>query len=128
MPVMEFVGRVIDLFNEHRAAAAQPALRRPRLVSPRAWRPLHWWLAQRHRGRPRHLLNAFNAYRPYIATEKRFVAASTRRLLEGKVPYPRIESYLLRVADYAVTREWGKDVSWDPSLLVSSGDLPTTPA
>jgi len=128
MPVMEFTDRVIGYFNEHRAAGGQPPLRRPRLVSPRIWGLYSWWLAQRHRGRPRHLLNAFSAYRPYIATEKRFVAASTRRFLEGRVPYPRIESYLLRVADYAVTREWGKDVSWDPSLLVSSGDLPTTPA
>jgi hypothetical protein len=38
-----------------------------------------------------------------------------RRALEGKVPYPPIESYLLRVAEYAVSREWGKQVSWDPA-------------
>jgi long-chain acyl-CoA synthetase len=128
MPVPEFTDRIIGLFNQRRAEGGQPALRRPRLVSPLAWGPIGWWLARRHRGRPRRLLHAFNVYRPYITTEKRFVATSTRRALEGRVAYPTIASYILRVADYAVTREWGKDVSWDPSHLASSGDLPATPA
>jgi long-chain acyl-CoA synthetase len=128
MPVTEFVDRVVSLFNEHRATEGQPALRRPRLASPLAWKLYSWWLVRRYRGRPRRLLDAFNTYRPYITTEKRFVATSTRRSLEGVVAYPRIDSYLRLVAEYAVTREWGKDVSWDPSHLVSSGDLPATRA
>jgi len=128
MPVMEFADRVIGMFNERRAAGRQPALRRPRLISPLAWGLHRWWLTRRHRGKPRRLLNAFDVYRPYITTEKRFVATSTRRALEGVVAYPKIASYILLVAEYAVTREWGKEVSWDPSHLVSSGDLPMMPA
>ena len=128
MPVLEFADRVIGYFNERRAAGKQPALRRPWLISPLAWGLLRWWLTRRLRGRSRRVFNAFNIYLPYITTEKRFVATSTRQALEGRVAYPKIASYILRVAEYAVTREWGKDVSWDPSLLVPSSDLPVTPA
>jgi thioester reductase-like protein len=129
MPIMEFADRVLGLFNEHRAALGQPCLRHPKLVSPLVWGAVSWWLTRRHRGRPRRMITAFDVYRPYITTEKRFVAVSTRRALDGLVAYPPIASYLPRVAEYAVTREWGKDVSWDPSLLATtSGDMPIAPA
>jgi hypothetical protein len=61
-------------------------------------------------------LNSFEIYRPYMLTEKRFCAENTRKLA-SEVHYPPVESYLGRVAEYAVTRRWGRRVSWDPSLL-----------
>jgi thioester reductase-like protein len=116
MPLTEFADRVIAFFNERRLPG-QPPIRRPRLIGPLPWRAVRWWLGRRLRGRPKQQFESFNLYLPYILTNKRFVAASTRRALEGRVSYPPIASYILRVAEYAVTREWGKDVSWDPSSL-----------
>ncbi len=100
-----------------RIGRSRPPLRRPRLIGPLAWRAVRWWYGRRLRGKARRQFDAFNTYLPYILTEKRFVATGTRQALEGRVPYPPVASYILRVADYAVTREWGKDVSWAPSLL-----------
>ena len=122
MPLMEFADRIIAFFNERRvvqgqAGSGQPPLRPPKLIGPLRWRVLHWWLRRRLTERPRQQFDAFNLYLPYIMTDKRFVAASTRRALEGRVAYPTIESYILRVAEYAVSREWGRGVSWDPTLL-----------
>ena len=124
MPAMEFVDRVVDFFNERRSGGGQAPLRRPRLVNPIAWKVLRYWLGRRLHGRPREQFEAFNVYVPYLLTEKRFVAWDTRRALEGRVAYPRIASYVLQMADYAATREWGKRVSWDASLLVTSTSLP----
>src|SRR5205085_5147053 len=89
---------------------------------------LHWWLiswANRRRlhGRALELFEMFNVYLPYITTEKVFDAAPTRAALGSRVPYPKIASYLERVADYAVTREWGKRVSWDPSAYDADASI-----
>jgi thioester reductase-like protein len=122
MPLKEFADRIIAFFNERRVAegqagGGQPPLGRPKLIGALRWRVLHWWLRRRLPERSRRQLDAFDLYLPYITTDKRFVAASTRRALEGRVACPAIESYILRVAEYAVTREWGREVSWDPALL-----------
>ena len=124
MPAMEFVERVVDFFNQRRAGGGQAPLRCPRLVHPIAWSLLRRRLRRRLHGRPREQFEAFNIYVPYVLTEKKFAASDTRRALEGLVAYPKIESYVLRMADYAATREWGKRVSWDASLLVTSTSLP----
>ncbi len=116
MPLTTFAERITAFFNE-RLRQGQPPLRQPRLIGPLAWRGVRWWLGRRLKGRPRQQFEAFNIYLPYIMTDKQFVATSTRRALDGRVPYPRIGSYILRVAEYAATREWGKEVSWDPSLM-----------
>jgi thioester reductase-like protein len=123
MTIEEFLRRVVGWFNERRLARGEPPLRPPRLVGPAAWSVLHWILARRLTGRARFLLDSFNLYRPYITNDKRFVAASTARALAGRVAYPPIASYLRRVTEYAVTREWGKDVSWDPSMMRDRGAL-----
>jgi thioester reductase-like protein len=117
MTIMDFAHRLIAFFNERRISGQRP-LRPPKLIGPLAWRVVRWWLRRRLRGRPKQQFESFNIYLPYITTNKRFAAASTRRALEGRVAYPKIESYILRVAEYAVTREWGKEVSWDPSALL----------
>ena len=112
----DFADRIAAFFNEH-MGKGRPPVRPPRLIGPLAWRFLRWWLGRRLRGKPKRQFEAFNTYLPYILTDKRFLASETRQALEGRVRYPPIASYLLRVAEYAVTREWGKDVSWAPSLL-----------
>jgi thioester reductase-like protein len=122
----DFAECVLGWFNVARRERGEAPLRAPRLVGPAAWAVLHRLLRRRLKGRPKYLLEAFHLYRPYIMTGKRFVAATTRLVLEGRVPYPPIASYLRRVADYAVTREWGKDASWDPSVLTDRADVDLT--
>jgi thioester reductase-like protein len=112
----EFANRITAFFNERRGEG-RPALRPPRLIGPLAWRGVRWWIERRLRGKPKRQFEAFNTYLPYILTQKRFLAGDTRAALAGRVPYPAVASYLLRMAEYAVTREWGKDVSWAPSLM-----------
>jgi thioester reductase-like protein len=114
--LVEFADRITAYYNEH-VGKGRPPVRPPRMIGPLAWRGVRWWVGRRLRGKPKRQFEAFNTYLPYILTEKRFLAAETRRALAARVPYPPIASYLLRVAEYAVTREWGKDVSWAPSLL-----------
>ncbi len=123
MRVGEFSARVVGWFNESRRERGRPPLRSPRLVRPWVWMAAHFLMRRRLKGRTKFLLEAFNTYRPYIMSNKRFDASETRRALAGRVPYPPIESYLRRVAEYAATREWGKDVSWDPSVLKGRTDL-----
>jgi thioester reductase-like protein len=122
MPLAEFIDRMVGFFAERHvalggAAGAGPAVRRARIVGPWQWAVLRWWLRRTLARVPRRQFDAFETYLPYILSEKRFAAAETRRALEGRVAYPRIATYLARVAEYAVTREWGGDVSWDPALL-----------
>ena len=122
MPLVEFIDRVDRFFGERRAALGAaagggPAPRRTRVVGPARWAVLRWWLRRSLARVPRRQFDAFETYLPYILSDKRFVAAETRRALEGRVAYPPIASYLARVAEYAVTREWGGEVSWDPALL-----------
>ena len=112
----DFAARITAFFNEQ-MGQGRPLVRPPRLIGPLAWRGVRWWVSRRLRGKPKRQFEAFNTYLPYILTNKRFLAADTRQILAGRLPYPPIASYLLRVAEYAVTREWGKDVSWAPSLM-----------
>ena len=116
IPLADFADRITRFVNGLEREGRPPATC-PRLIGPLAWRAVRWWYGRRLRGKARRQFEAFNTYLPYILTDKRFVASSTRRLLAGRVPYPSIASYLLRVAEYAVTRDWGKDVSWAPSLM-----------
>ena len=87
------------------------------MIGPLQWAVLRWWLRRTLPRLPRRQLEAFDKYLPFILSTKRFVATETREALAGRVAYPPIASYLTRVADYAVTREWGDEVSWDPALL-----------
>ncbi len=120
IPLVRFVNLLADFYNEGRARDGKPSIPATRLVGPLRWRILKWWMGRRLEGRAKEQFAAFNVYLPYITTEKRFDAASTRRALEGKVAYPKIESYIRRIAEYAVTREWGKRVSWDPAAYRES--------
>jgi len=122
MPLPEFLDRIVGFLAERRAALGPvagggPAVRRPRVIGPVRWAVLRWWLRRTLARLPRRQFDAFNKYLPFILSNKRFVATETRRVLEGHVAYPPVASYLARVAEYAVTREWGEDVSWDPALL-----------
>jgi thioester reductase-like protein len=122
MPLAEVLDRLSAYFTERsaalgRAGSPAPAVRRPRVVGAVPWAVIRWWLRRTLTRLPRRQFDAFEKYLPYILTDKRFLAADTRRALEGRVAYPPIASYLARVAEYAVTREWGRDVSWDPALL-----------
>ncbi len=116
IPLTVFADRITAFFNDLRGPGL-PALRRPRMIGPLAWRAVRWWMGRRLEGKAKRQFEAFNIYLPYILTDKRFLAGETRRAVEGRVPYPPIASYLLRVAEYAVTREWGRDVSWAPELM-----------
>jgi long-chain acyl-CoA synthetase len=120
MPIQEFASRVCDYYNRQRAQAGQSPLPHTRIVGPWLWRVMKWWMARRLSGRAKEQFDAFNVYLPYVTTEKRFDVAPTRAALDGAVPYPRIASYIERVAEYAVTREWGRRVSWDPSAFQES--------
>jgi thioester reductase-like protein len=116
MPLTVFGTLITDFFNE-RLRAEGRSIRPPRVIGPVSWAVVRWWLSRRLKGRPRQQFQTFNIYLPYILTHKRFDAASTRSTLGQSVAYPAIESYILRVAEYALTREWGHDVSWDPAML-----------
>ena len=116
LPLVAFADRITRFINE-RMRAGRPPVRSPRLIGPMAWWGIRWWYGRKLRGKAKRQFDAFNTYLPYILTDKRFVATSTRQALDGRVPYPPVASYILRVAEYAITREWGKDVSWAPSLM-----------
>ncbi|HVY62094.1 MAG TPA: SDR family oxidoreductase [Planctomycetota bacterium] len=120
MPIMEFVERLVAYYNVQRKQDGRPPLVPTRPVHPLLWGIVKWWLRRKLEGRAREQFEAFNIYLPYITTEKRFDASETRALLNSSVRYPRIAEYIERVAEYAVTREWGKRVSWDPSALADS--------
>ena len=122
MPLPEFIDRIVGFLTERRASlgpagGGEPPVRRPRMIGPAQWAVLRWWLRRTLPRLPRRQLEAFNKYLPFILSAKRFVATETQSILEGRVTYPPIASYLTRVAEYAVTREWGDEVSWDPALL-----------
>ncbi len=122
MPLEEFLGRVVALFAARREAIVRaggtaPPVVRPRVVGPLRWGLIRWWLRRTLSKQARRKLDAFETYLPYVFTEKRFVAAETRAALGALAPYPPLASYLDRVAEYAVTREWGREVSWDPALM-----------
>ena len=126
MRLPEFLDRIVAFLAERRAslgaaAGGKPGVRRPRVIGPLGWAALLWWLRRTLPRLPRRQMDAFNKYLPFILSEKRFVATETRTALEGRVAYPPIATYLDRVAEYAVTREWGEDVSWDPALLRDPG-------
>jgi thioester reductase-like protein len=114
-----FCERITGFYNRQRERIDEPPLPVPRVVGPLRWRLLSWWVRRRLKGRALEQFEAFNLYIPYLLTEKCFDTTEARRLLEGRVPYPPIESYVDRVAEYAVTRSWGRRVSWDPALLES---------
>lgn len=120
MPIHEFTDRMVAYYNGQRQKAGQPPLPRTRFVSKWRWWFIKWWMGRKLSGRAREQFDAFNIYLPYVTTEKRFDVAATHALLEGKVRYPRIAEYIERIAEYAVSREWGKRVSWDPSVLQES--------
>jgi len=120
MPIGQFTDRVVAFYNAQRAKAGQPPLARTRFVGPLRWKLIKWWMGRKLAGRAKEQFDAFNIYLPYVTTEKRFDVAATLASLEGRVAYPTIASYIERVAEYAVTREWGKRVSWDPSILTES--------
>jgi thioester reductase-like protein len=122
MPLAEFLDRIVGFLAERRAtlgpaAGGGPVVLCPRVLGPVRWAVRRWWLRRTLARLPRRQFDAFNKYLPFILSEKRFVATETRRMLEGRVAYPPIASYLGRVAEYAVTREWGEEVSWDPARL-----------
>ena len=50
-------------------------------------------------------------------------SALSSRSKSCAVEYPPLASYIERVAEYAVTREWGKRVSWDPAGLQDSQQI-----
>jgi hypothetical protein len=116
MPLAEF-GRLVAAFFNDQLRAEGRSVRPPTLIGPAAWTVVRWWLGWRLSGRRKRQFEAFNIYLPYIMSAKRFSAANTRQALAGRVPYPAIATYILRVADYALTREWGQEVSWDPALI-----------
>jgi thioester reductase-like protein len=115
MPLQEFGRHIAAFFNQRPGATKRVGV--PLIIGPGTWRVVRWILSRSLRGRARRQFDAFNIYLPYILSAKRFEASATRRALGDQVPYPPITSYLSRVAEYAVTREWGRDVSWDPALL-----------
>jgi thioester reductase-like protein len=115
IPLRRFLDDLIAYYNRERARAGQPPFGPVRIVGPLRWRTLAWWTRRRIQGRAKEQFESFCTYLPYLFTEKRFEASATRAELEGRVPYPPIESYLERIAEYAVTREWGRRVSWDLS-------------
>jgi long-chain acyl-CoA synthetase len=122
MPLEAFLDRVVAVFAERRAAlvragGAAPEIVRPRVAGPVQWALLRWWLRRTLGRQARRKFDAFETYLPYIFTDKRFVAEETRKALGTGVRCPPLASYLARVAEYAVTREWGREVSWDPALL-----------
>ncbi|GIW72295.1 MAG: hypothetical protein KatS3mg102_1837 [Planctomycetota bacterium] len=119
MPLAQFIERTRALFNRRRAELGEPPLEPTRIVGPWRWRLIRWWLRRRLPRRARQQLEAFQLYLPYLLTDKVFDNTEARRLLAGRVAYPPVSSYLDRVAEYAVTREWGRRVSWDPALLES---------
>jgi thioester reductase-like protein len=118
-----FVERLVAYYNIQRATDGKPPLEPTELVGPLKWRIMKWWMRRKLEGRAKEQFEAFNVYLPYIVTEKRFDATETRRALAGVVEYPELGSYIERVAEYAVTREWGKRVSWDPAGLQDSQQI-----
>lgn len=131
IPLTTFCSRVSSYFNGRRADAGEPPVPPTRVIKPWRWKVMSWWLRRRLKGRALEQLTSFEIYLPYMLTEKRFDTSGARRLLEQHVPYPPIATYLDRVAEYAVTRQWGRRVSWDPALLESgswSGGWPATSA
>ncbi len=119
IPLRRFVDDVREHFNVRRREEGQPPLARVEIVGRWRWRLATWQARRKLRGRSLKQFEAFHLYLPYLLTVKTFDNTETRRLLAGRVPYPPIQSYLRKVADYAVTREWGRRVSWDPALLES---------
>ncbi len=113
-----FCDLLIDFYNADRARRGAPPLSRVKIVGRLRWRAIAWWQGRRLAGRAKEQFKSFLTYLPYLFTEKRFDARATRAALEGRVAYPPIETYLEKIAEYAVTREWGRRVSWDPA----SGD------
>lgn len=120
IPLRRFLDIVVDLYNRERARLNQPLLSRVVIPGRLRWRFLSWAIGRRLAGRAKEQFQLFLTYLPYVFTEKRFDATATRAALAGKVAYPPCETYLERIAAYAVTREWGRRVSWDPSLMMES--------
>ena len=114
--------RLTSLYNTGRAQDGRAPLAVPRTAGKLRWRLISWWAGRRLEGRAREQFDQFLVYLPYLFTRKRFDAKATRDAISGRAPYPRIESYIDRIAEYAVTREWGRRVSWDPDLAPGSTD------
>ncbi|RME72135.1 MAG: NAD-dependent epimerase/dehydratase family protein [Planctomycetota bacterium] len=119
IPLRSFVDRIRDYYNEQRTQTGHDPLPRVAIIGRWRWRLILWRARRRLAGRAREQLEAFNLYLPYLLTEKIFDTTEARRRLGDALPYPPIASYLRKVAEYAVTREWGRRVSWDPSLVHS---------
>ena len=122
MPIPEVLDVVFGVLAERRdslrrAGQVTPPARRPPVVGPAVWTAVRWARRLTLRGQARRRFAAFEQYLPYIFTAKRFVAEGTRAALGARVRYPPIASYLGRVTEYAVTREWGRRVSWDASRM-----------
>lgn len=113
-----FSAAVARCLSERRPPGSPP-IRPPRLVGPVVWGAVRRWVGWRLTGRPKEQFQAFNLYLPYILANQQFDASATRQALAGTVAYPRIETYIRAMVEYAVTREWGRDVSWE-----SPGDTP----
>ncbi len=122
MPLVAVLDQVFAVFAERREALLRsggtlPELRRPRVVGPLTWAVLRraWRLTMKQQVLRR--FGAFETYLPYVFTEKRFVAEETRRALGERVRCPPVASYFARVTEYAITREWGRRVSWDAARM-----------
>lgn len=110
-----------DFYPKQRQLFHHEAQEPVRVISLLRWRFTLWWLRRKLRGLALEKLNSFCIYLPYLLTEKHFVTDETLAVIGDEVVYRPILSYLEYVASYAVAREWGRRVSWDPALL-SSGN------
>lgn len=122
MPLETVLDRVFAVFEERRASLLRaggpaPEPRRPRVVGRMTWGVLRraWRLTLR--GQTLRRFGMFETYLPYVFTDKRFVAEETREALRDRVRYPPVASYVARVTEYAITREWGRRVSWDAARM-----------
>jgi nucleoside-diphosphate-sugar epimerase len=114
-----FLDIIRDHYNQERAKVGREPLPTFKIIGRWRWRLLLWYARRRLGKLVRAQFDNFNLYLPYLLTEKIFDPSEAQRQLEGAVAYPPIETYLRKVAEYAVTREWGRRVSWDPALLES---------
>ncbi|MCU0227165.1 MAG: SDR family oxidoreductase [Bryobacterales bacterium] len=104
--VGELLNRTYDIFEKHHIHLRLK--RRPRLVPYADFERVVEKMSSRLPSSFNEWLGALLSFLPHLSLRQQFENSETEALLAGRVPFPSLDSYFLRVVEYCVSTNWGR--------------------